>query len=330
MEAPIIEAFGPAGTFQLLRRFRSSLGAPKSVWRAQGDGALLLLGSLPPSWPEPERLEVLLPWLNRIDTSRGESSDVSLTLRRYRRSLAGSFTVLAGGHRWFLASYQAAARPCRLADGGSVATALAAFHRLAERQSSRAGAPMAPETLADLLEHWLLPCLEAGRARVPVDLRPALDGALSHLDRLVTQRLAALDALPRCLIHGDWQPRNLLLGTPPGAKGVVHVLDSESCRMLPRLFDVYFLLAWDDLGTGWRRPRQALGRLRRYLACSGGLQPQERALLPDLLVLKALSNAAWACEGTHPWRRRSPARRRGLRGSLRMASALADLDSAWL
>lgn len=330
MQASIIEAFGPAGTFELLRRFRSSLGAPKSVWRARGDGALLLLGSLPQSWPEPERLEALLPWLNRIGRTRADASAVPLTLRRYRRSLAGPYTVLAAGHRWFLASYQAAARPCRPADGGTMAAALAAFHRLAEQQSSRAGPPMAPETLADLLEHWLLPGLEAGRARVAVDLRPAFDAALRHLDRLVAPRLATLDALPRHLIHGDWQPRNLLLGTPPGATGVVHVLDSESCRMLPRLFDVYFLLAWDDLGTGWRRPRQALGRLRRYLASSGGLLSQERALLPDLLVLKALSNAAWACEGPAPWRRRPTARRRALRGSLRMASALAALDTSWL
>jgi hypothetical protein len=330
MEAPVIEAFGPPGTFQLLRRFRSSLGAPKSVWRDQGDGALLLLGSLPPSWPEPERLEALLPWLNRIHTTSGDSLAVSLTLRCYRRSLAGPYTVLEAGHRWFLASYQSAARPCRQADGGTMAAALAAFHHLAEQQISGTGPPMAPETLVDLLEHWLLPGLKAGRARVAVDLRPALDAALRHLDRLMAQRLAALDALPRRLIHGDWQPRNLLLGTPPGAKGVVHVLDSESCRMLPRLFDVYFLLAWDDLGTGWRRPRQALGRLRRYLACSGGLQPQERTLLPDLLVLKALSNVAWACEGPHPWRRRTASRRRGLRGSLRLAAALADLDTSIL
>jgi hypothetical protein len=300
------------------------------VWRHGGDGALLLLGSLPPTWPEPERLEALLPWLNRCDTSLADGSGVPLTLRRYRRSLAGPYTVAGRGHRWFLASFQVGVRPCRLADGGTMAAALAAFHRLGEREGSRSGLPLAPETLSDLLEHWLLPCLEAGRARVAVDLRPALDGALRHLDRLVQQRLPALDALPRSLIHGDWQPRNLLLGAAPGVRGLVHVLDSESCRRLPRLFDVYFLLAWDDLGSGWRKPRHALGRLRRYLACSGGLQPQERPLLPDLLVLKALSNAAWACEGPHPWRRRPAARRRGLRGSLKMAAALVDLDTSVL
>jgi hypothetical protein len=320
-----IEAFGLAGSYELIRHFFTPLGAPKTVWRQRSNGKLLLLGSLPLSWPEPMRLEALLPWLNRC----GEQlalTDLSLSLRRYHRSLASTFLFRSTHHRHFLATYRADARPCMLADGGVIACALADFHRLGSMQIERDGLPFASESLADLLHHWLMPGLEAAHLSTPPDLVATLDMALCRMNRLLAQRLVALDALPRFLIHGDWQHKNLLLLQKADSRGTVHILDSESCRLLPRLFDVYFLLAWDDEGRGWQGPHLGLARLRQYLERSGGLTSEERQLLPDLLMLKALSNAVWACDGQKSWRQRPLTRRMVFRNSLRLAEAMAEID----
>lgn len=325
----LIEAFAPAGTTVLARRFTTPEGAPKSVWCHRDSGALLLLGSLPLQWPEPERVEALLPWLNDLGSALAGQAH-GLALRRYHPSLAGPFTVRAPGHRHFLASYHPWARPVVLSDGLVLARALATFHQLGRRQLERNPLPLAADALQDLVNHWLLPGLQAARTGAPPDLRSALDGALGDLSRLKPQRLAALDALPRDVIHGDWQAKNLLLRQDSEARGSVQVLDSESCRLFPRLFDVYFLLSWDDACRGLQRPDLGLARLRHYLDCSGGLRPEERTLLPDLLLLKALSNAAWSCEGQRPWRQRPRARRAVLRHSLKMADAVKDLDTASL
>ncbi|MEB3317713.1 MAG: phosphotransferase [Cyanobacteriota bacterium] len=322
----MIEAFAPAGTHVLVRRFTTPEGAPKSVWSHRDTGALVLLGSLPSQWPETERVEALLPWLNDLGTAFPPQAH-GFALRRYHRSLVGSYTVTAHRQRFFLADYHPRVRPARPADGLALARAMAVFHRLGALQLARHALSLPAESLRDLLDHWLLPGLQAARGGVPADVRRALDAALLDLDHLRPERLEAIDALPRHLIHGDWQAKNLLLREDGAARGVVQVLDSESCRLYPRLFDVYFLLSWDDACSGWQRPEQALARLRHYLECAGGLSPMERQLLPNLLMIKALSNAAWSAEAQPPWRRRRRARRAVLRNSLRMAAAMRSLET---
>ena len=324
-----MEAFAPAEAYVLRRQFTTLEGAPKTVWSHRETGALVLLGSLPLHWPEPARLEVLLPWLNAWEATVAPGTD-GIGLRRYHRARSGAHTVAGPRHRHFLATYVPTVRPPGPADGRALAGALATFHRLGEGQLARRALPFARESLRDLLHHWLLPALHAARLQVPADLRRALDGACADLHRLTPQRLEALDGLPTFLIHGDWQPKNLLLREDPEARGAVHVLDSESCRLFPRLWDVYFLLSWDDACTGWHRPDLARARLRHYLDCAGGLSAMERELLPDLLRIKALSNAAWSAEGEPPWQQRRQVRRAVLRNSLRMAEALKTMEASWL
>lgn len=324
-EPSAIGAFAPAGTFLPVRQFHTPEGAPKSVWSHRDSGAMVLLGSLPPHWPPPERLEALLPWLNAWTPLLSPRTD-GLVLRHYHRSLAGPYGVAGSEHRHFLATYHPGARPSLPADGLLLARALATFHRVGRRQLERQGPPFAEESLEDLLQHWLLPGLQAACGRVPADLRPPLEGALKDLSGLKAQRRRALDGLPRCLVHGDWQAKNLMVCQASAAHGSLLVLDSESCRLFPRMFDVYFLLSWDDACRGWRHPDRAKARLRHYLECSGGLSPAERELLPDLLRIKALSNALWSTEGPPPERGRLRARRAVLRHSLTMAEAMASLD----
>ncbi len=322
----MIEAFVPAGSYRLIRRFTTPEGAPKSVWRERHTGALLILGSLPRQWPDAAWLEALLPWLNGLGASLAEKGG-ALTLRRYHRAFSGRFVVPSADRRHFLASYQDRVRSCRLADGRVLARALADFHRLGSEWMVRQPLPLTPDSLANLLQHWLFPGLQAARPDAPPDLRAALDAALLELSGWREGRVESLDALPHRLIHGDWQAKNLLLARDAET---VHVLDSESCRLLPRLFDVYFLLSWDDFCRGRRRPDLALARLRHYLDCSGGLTTQERELLPDVLRLKALANALWAMEGERHWRQRSKAMRAIVRHSLTMADDLKEFDTSRL
>jgi Ser/Thr protein kinase RdoA (MazF antagonist) len=323
-----LDAFVPAEAYVLRRHFITPEGLPKTVWSHCETGALVLLGSLPLHWPEPARVEALLPWLNAWEASVVPETD-GIVLRRYHRARSDAHTVASPSHRHFLTTYAPVVRPSVPADGRALARALASFHRLGQRQLALRSAPFARESLRELLHHWLLPALEAARQQVPADLRRALDGACADLHRLTPRRLEALDALPPFLIHGDWQAKNLLLRKDPDAKGAVHVLDSESCRLFPRLWDVYFLFSWDDACTGLQRPNLARERWRDYVEGAGGLSAMERELLPDLLRIKALSNAAWSSEGQPPWRQRRQVRRVVLRNSLRMAEALKTLDSSW-
>jgi Ser/Thr protein kinase RdoA (MazF antagonist) len=207
-----------------------------------------------------------------------------------------------------------------------MARALAEFHRLGREGMERQGPPFARETLNDLLDNWLLPGLEGAREGVAPDLGSGVDEALVQLTGWRSRRLEAMDALPSGLIHGDWQAKNLLLSMDSRARETVHVLDIESCRLFPRLLDVYFLLSWDDVCSGWHRPDLAMERLRHYVECVGGLTHQERLLLPDLLRIKAWSIVLWSCERQRSWRQRPLRRRLVFRNSLKMAEALKDLD----
>ncbi|MEB3335479.1 MAG: phosphotransferase [Cyanobacteriota bacterium] len=319
-----MEAYAPAGTYLQVRQFTTPEGAPKTVWSHRDTGELVLLGSLPLHWPEPARLEQLLPWLNALEPSP------VLTLRHYLRTRAGHFTVGTARHRHFLATYRAAARPCRLSDGRVVARALAEFHRLGREAMERHGTPMARDGLGDLLDHWLLPGLEAAREGVAPGLRRAVEQALRELEGWRSDRLEALEALPTALIHGDWQAKNLLLSGDAQGRDRVHVLDSESCRVFPRLFDLYFLLSWDDVCSGWQRPDLAMERLGQYVESAGGLTDEERQSLPDFFRIKAWSIVVWSCEGQRLWRQRPLMRRLVCRNSLKMAAVLMDLDCSRL
>lgn len=320
-----MEAFAPAGTYIQVRHFTTPEGFPKTVLSHRDTGELVFLGSLPLHWPEPTRLDRLFPWLNALDPCWAKGPPV-LSLRHYLRTRAGAFTVGTARQRHFLASYRAVARPCRLSDGRVMARALAGFHRMGREGMERHGPPLARDFLADLLDHWLLPGLEAARAGVAPGLRQAVEEALRQLGGWRSDRLEALEALPTALIHGDWQAKNLLLCRDSRGREGVHVLDSESCRVFPRLFDLYFLLSWDDVCSGWRRPDLAMERLGQYAESAGGLTHQEQQGLPDLLRIKAWSNVVWSCEGQRVWRQRPLRRRLVCRNSLKMADVFRELD----
>jgi Ser/Thr protein kinase RdoA (MazF antagonist) len=194
----------------------------------------------------------------------------------------------------------------------------------------RHGPPLARDSLGDLLDHWLLPGLDAAREGVPPGLRPAVEEALRQLGGWRSDRLEALEALPTALIHGDWQAKNLLLCGDWQGRERVHVLDTESCRVFPRLFDLYFLLSWDDVCSGWHRSDLAMERLGQYVECAGGLTHQEQQSLPDVLRIKAWSTVVWSCEGQRLWRQRPLKRRLVCRNSLKMADVLMDLDCSRL
>jgi Ser/Thr protein kinase RdoA (MazF antagonist) len=113
-------------------------------------------------------------------------------------------------------------------------------------------------------------------------------------------RATEIDHLPRALVHNDFQAKNLIIDRSRGARPVVSIIDIEQAVIETALYDLYFLLMLDDLGTGLGNWQAFEVAMRAYQEVRGKLTDNELLLLPNVLQAKAGLVAAWAANAYHP------------------------------
>ena len=105
--------------------------------------------------------------------------------------------------------------------------------------------------------------------------------------------MAALDALPRQVIHGDFQPKNLML-SPDGSR--IRICDTETMTQGPRIYDLLFVFMGSDDGELVGQWGAAVDRLEEYLAASWPFSEEEVRATPTALAHLATGIGAWAAQ----------------------------------
>ena len=132
----------------------------------------------------------------------------------------------------------------------------------------------------------------ASTSAMPADLRTVLLPVEQCLRQLQEADVAVLDALPRQVIHGDFQPKNLMLG-PDGS---LRICDTETMTQGPRIYDLLFVFMGSDDSDLVGQWGAALDRLEEYLVGSWPLNEEELQAMPTALAHLATGIAAWAAE----------------------------------
>ncbi|CAE7446939.1 nadD [Symbiodinium sp. CCMP2456] len=132
----------------------------------------------------------------------------------------------------------------------------------------------------------------ASTSAMPSDLRPVLRPVEQCLRQLREADVAVLDALPRQVIHGDFQPKNLML-SPDGS---LRICDTETMTQGPRIYDLLFVFMGSDDGDLLGHWGAALDRLEEYLVASWPLDEDELQAMPTALAHLATGIAAWAAQ----------------------------------
>ncbi len=207
------------------------------------------------------------------------------------RTKDGYLIVEAGGRYWELYEYLPGERfnVANLAQVQSAAMLLARFHRSAAGYRSRPP----PDRTMDLkrVERFVDTFEEELKARMRslgMVLAPALAGFLKTQANLVLKGLEPLFGQPLFLIHGDFQPSNILF---QGVRATA-LLDYGDAGFSYRVYDVAkAILRFSTLREGYESQRDIdpLLDLERVNAFMGTYQTQlplsrqEISVIPDLL-----------------------------------------------
>ena len=132
----------------------------------------------------------------------------------------------------------------------------------------------------------------ASTSAMPSDWRPALQPVEQCLRQLREADVAVLDALPRQVIHSDFQPKNLML-SPDGS---LRICDTETMTQGPRIYDLLFIFMGSDDSDLVGQWGAALDRLEEYLVASWPLDEDELQAMPTALAHLATGIAAWAAQ----------------------------------
>lgn len=259
-----------------IRTFETGLGKPKAI--LQTPNGEFFLGSLANSWPDPARLEVLLPLLNDVADSL-HTAGARTRLPHYVPTSAGHWTITEQPWRLFMRTHLQGRPAQSSSDIEAVARAAAEFHGAATGHTNHATlqdhAPWNLDFELSTLERLADP--DSFRAVEP------------YLRFIAAERTVAIDALPRTLTHNDLQPKNLLMDGE-----LVWLIGLEGATSYTRLFDFYFFLMGDDHGVhleDWSHFERAMNT---YTSAAGSLSDQERHLLPSVMAIKAAGVAAWS------------------------------------
>lgn len=132
----------------------------------------------------------------------------------------------------------------------------------------------------------------ASTSAMPSDWRPVLQPVEQCLRQLREADVAVLDALPRQVIHSDFQPKNLML-SPDGS---LRICDTETMTQGPRIYDLLFIFMGSDDSDLVGLWGAALDRLEEYLVASWLLDEDELQAMPTALAHLATGIAAWAAQ----------------------------------
>lgn len=138
----------------------------------------------------------------------------------------------------------------------------------------------------------------ASTSAMPADLKPVLPPVERVLAQLQETDVAALDSLPRQVVHSDFQPKNLML-SPDGS--CIRICDTETMLQGPRVFDLLFIFMGSDDGEFVGRWDTTVDRLEEYLAASWPLSEVEVQAVPIALANLTAGIAVWAaCKFDRP------------------------------
>jgi hydroxylysine kinase len=120
---------------------------------------------------------------------------------------------------------------------------------------------------------------------LPDDLRPRISAFLSHFERTVAP---ALSGLPRQVIHGDFNPHNLL-GDPGDPTRLTGILDFGDMTLSHRICDLAVAASYLIQPDA---PMRLLLPLIQAYDQANPLTRQELALLPDLITARLVTTLA--------------------------------------
>lgn len=143
--------------------------------------------------------------------------------------------------------------------------------------------------------HAIRPVLAAAHVG-SAELFAVFDRQVADLDAWLDDLLGSGRPLPRASIHGDLNPRNLLLGDDGRIRAVI---DWDECRV--------DLLAWEVAQVGFGSPDLPVAEFwERYLAAGGPLPADDLYLLGGFARIGALSELRYAVDDGKPGRRVEP------------------------
>lgn len=287
---PVVDAYGLGALTLGAAHIETELNRPKALFDLFGGGRVFI-GSLSAGWPSEDQLNWLMPRVNEAAAVLGAGAD-RVRVGRYLPTSHGAFVVRHGDMNLFVREACDGSPANALTDAGSLGRAAGALHAAGAAVLERDGIPHERRgSTRGALADWAIPRLGGAGG---LDVNGRLSQVVELLEWIVGHRADDVDALPRALVHNDFQAKNVLVERARGAQPAVNVIDLEQAVVETALYDLYFLLLHDDLGNGlgnWSAFTTAMGE---YQASTGPLTDEEIQLLPNVLQAKAAGVAAWA------------------------------------